>query len=439
MLKLHSGAIKYLKNTSWLLSEKILRIFVVLFVGIWLARYLGPEQFGLLSYALSYSTIFIAISSLGLDNVVIRELVKSEGDRDILLGTAFILKIIGAIFGIFLLVVILFIQSQGSLTTTLILIVTAVTVFQSLNVVNFYFQAKVLSKFFVFSNAISIFFSVIIKVTLILNEAPLVTFAYVVLFDSFVLAIGFMYFYTHQNLSVFSWSFDFKLAKALIRSGLPLFLSAVAVSVYMKIDQIMIKNILGDAAVGQYASAARLSEAWYFIPMVIASSLFPSIIKAQKKDRALYIKRLQQLNDMLVWGAICIAIPVTFFGDSIILFLYGAEYDGASDVLVIHIWSSVFVFMTIASGKFLIADKMENKIFYRNLSGLVINILLNIIVIPLYGVKGAAITTLISWFVAGYVYDYFDKDINYMFRVKSNSLNLFRLYYLIKRKIKNEM
>ncbi len=431
--KSNSGAMKYFKNTSWLLGEKILRMTVGLFVGIWVARYLGPEQFGLFSYAQSFVALFAAFATLGLDGIIVRELVKDESQRDKLLGAAFILKLVGAILVLALLAVAVFFQSNDQQTNLLIFIIASAVVFQSFNIIDFYFQSKVLSKYVVYCNIFGLLLSSIIKIILILHEAPLISFAYVIVFDSFVLACGFIYFYRESKLHIFKWQFNKETAISLLKESWPLVFSAIVVSIYMKVDQIMIQNMLGNESVGQYAAAVRLSEPWYFIPVVIASSLFPSIINAKKKSKKLYQERFQKLNDLMVWIAISIAIPVTFLGDWIIGMLYGSQYYLAGDVLVIHIWSSVFVFMTVASGKFLTADNMVKKVFFRNFAGLIINLCLNFIFIPKYGIQGAAVTTLISWIVAGYLYDLADTDLNYMFKIKSKSFNIFRLIGYWKR------
>ena len=191
---------KYFKNTSWLFGEKILRMVVGLFVGIWVARYLGPEQFGLFSYAQSFVGLFTAIAALGLDGIVVRELVKDESRRDELIGTAFWLKLIGAIAVLLILAIAVNFTSNDHATNIIVFIVASATVFQAFNVVDFYFQAKVMSKYIVYANVISLFLSSIVKVVLILNEAPLVAFAWVVLFDSFVLACGFIYYCIKVNI-----------------------------------------------------------------------------------------------------------------------------------------------------------------------------------------------------------------------------------------------
>jgi len=424
-LKNHQGFMKYFKNTSWLFAEKILRMIVGLFVGIWIARYLGPEQFGLFSYAQSFVGLFTAIATLGLDGIVVRELVKDESRRDELIGTAFWLKLFGAFAVLLILVIAINFTSNDTYTNTLVFIIASATIFQSFNVIDFYFQSKVMSKYVVYANIISLFISSIVKVVLILNEAPLIAFAYVVLFDSFVLACGFIYFFLKNSTFKIQYlKFSKSTAFDLLRDSWPLILSGIVVSIYMKIDQVMIKEMLDSEAVGQYAAAVRLSEAWYFIPVDVSASLFPAIVNAKKQSEELYLSRLQKLYDFMVWMAIAIALPMTFLSDWLVNLLYGEEYNQSASVLIIHIWAGIFIFLLVASGKWLINENLSKQALNRNLAGVVINILLNYFLIKNFGIIGAAYATLISYAIAGFFYDIFSKKLRNNFYLKFNEVIL---------------
>ena len=400
----HQGFMKYFKNTSWLFGEKILRMVVGLFVGIWVARYLGPEQFGLFSYAKSFVGLFTAIATLGLNGIVVRELVKDESRCDELIGTTFWLKVMGAFGVLLILAIAINFTSNDTYTNTLVFIIASATIFQSFNVVDFYFQSKVMSKFVVYANIISFFLSSIVKIVLILNDAPLIAFAWVVLFDSLVLALGFVYFFfRNSSFKIKNLTFRRETAIDLLRDSWPLILSGIVISIYMKIDQVMIKELLGTNAVGQYAAAVRISEAWYFIPVVIASSLFPAIINAKKQSEELYYERLQRLYDLMVWMAIAIALPMTFMSDWIVELLYGGQYNEAGAVLMIHIWAGGFVFLGVASGKGFMAENLQIFSTINTTIGAVVNIGLNYILIPKIGIEGAAWATLISYFIAAYL------------------------------------
>jgi len=301
-----SGFRRYFVNTGWLFFEKILRMAIAFCVGVYVARYLGPGNYGLLNYSISFTMLFSAITTLGLDNIVIRELVRDEKKRDELLGTTFILKIAGSILLLGILTLAIRFTQNDNFTNLLIFIIAAGTIFQSFNVIDFYFRSRVLSKYTVYAQTVSGISSAIIKILFIYFRMGLIYFAAVILIESMLLAIGLIAVYTRQKLSVFNWKVRFDLAKRLLRDSWPLILSGVTISIYMRIDQVMIKGMLNSEAVGNYAVAVRLSEVWYFIPMAITNSLFPAIISAKKVSEKLYYGRLQKLYDLMVWLAIAI-------------------------------------------------------------------------------------------------------------------------------------
>ena len=421
----HQGVRRYGVNTAWLFGEKILRMIVGLFVGVWVARYLGPKRYGLLSYAMSFVVLFTAISTLGLDGILVRELVKDESRRDELMGTAFLLKLVGAFTMLGLLAIVVNFTSNDNFTNILIFIIASATIFQSFNVIDMYFQSKVLSKYVVYANVISLFISSIVKIVLILYKAPLIAFAWVILFDSCVLACGFAYFFLkYSKFKIQNLKFKKETAVSFLRDSWPLILSGIVVSIYMKIDQVMIKMMIGAEAVGQYAAAVKLSTAWYFIPVAITSSLFPAIINAKKQSEELYYARLQKLYDLMVWLAIAIALPMTFLSNWIVNLLYGSAYNQAGSVLMIHIWAGVFVFLGVASGKWFMAENLQKYSFYRTLAGAIINIVLNYILIPIHGIYGAAFATLVSQSTASYLFNMTNKKLRYTFLLQTNAFLL---------------
>lgn len=397
------GFKKYFANTSWLMAEKILRMAVGLFVGVYVARYLGPERFGVLSYAMSVVVLFSALSSLGLNGILVRELVNFPKKREELLGTVFILKLAGSGLVLILLSITLYFMGDDRQSNLMIFIIAAGLVFQSFNVIQFYFEAKVLSKYFVFAQFVSLIAVSIAKLIFVWLGLSLIYFALAVLIENLILAIGLLVVYFKQKLNIFNWQFSFKAATGLLKDSWPLILSAIAISLYMRIDQVMIKHMLNDEAIGQYAAAVKLSEAWYFIPMIVCNSLFPAILNAKKVSKELYYKRLQKLYVLMTWSAIAIALPATFLADDIIRLLFGAQYGNAAGTLRIYIWAGVFVFLGVASGQYLVAENYTRISFLRTFIGMIVNVILNIILIPRYGINGAAITTVVSYFIATFV------------------------------------
>jgi len=427
-LKHHSGFRKYFANTSWLLGERVLRMAVSLFVGIYVARYLGPERFGLLSYALSFVGIFVALATLGLDEVVVRELVKTPEQREKILGTSFLLKLVGTLLMWAAILVAIPFTENDFQTNILIIIIAFGVLFQAFNVIDLSFQADVKSKYVVHAQFVQLIISSIVKIILVFNEAPLIWFASVFFLDAIVLALGLVFTYLHNSNKIFSWKWSYETSKNLLHDSWPLIFAGIVVSVYMKIDQLMIKEMLGAKEVGLYAAAVKLSEAWYFIPMAIASSLYPAIINARVFQKEVYYQKIQNLFDLMVWIAVSIALPTTFLSTLVVEFLYGKEYLGSSSVLIIHIWTGVFVFLGVASSKYLLAENFIKKTFYRTFIGALLNIIMNYYLIRIIGIEGAAISTLVSHFFAAYLYDFFDKDLRNMFIFKTKSLLFYRLY-----------
>jgi O-antigen/teichoic acid export membrane protein len=373
-------------------------------VGIWVARYLGPDQFGLFSYAQSFVGLFTALATLGLDGIVVRELVKNENRKVELISTTFWLKIIGTIGVFIVLAIAINFTSNDSYTNTLVFIIASATIFQSFNVIDFYFQSKVLSKYVVYSNMISLLVSSLIKIYLILHEAPLVAFAWVVFFDSFVLACGLIYFYIKKNsiIDISYLAFNKKEAIYLLKESFPLIISTFVASIYLQIDQIMIKELLNTEAVGLYSAAIKISEIFYIIPIVITASLFPAIVNSKKQSIELYNFRLQKLYDLMIWTSIFIAIIVTFLFNKGVSLLYGKDFMDANSILIIHIWAGVIIFYGHVKHKWAINENLNKEEAYMVAIGAISNIFLNYIFIPLYGVIGAAYATIISYFI-GYV------------------------------------
>ena len=424
----HKGLQKYTFNTVWLLLGRAVRIFSFLFVGIWIARHLGPSHFGELNYIVSYVALFSAFSSLGLDVVLVRELVKNSDRANVFLGTAFALKMAGAISGIFAIFLSTYLTNNDRSTDVMILIVAATMVFTSFDVIDLYFQANVKSKYPVIANTIGHFASSVIKIWLIVNDANLYAFVWVVLFDSAFLAIGYVYFYKYANLSIRKWRFKKDLALELLKDSWPLLFSGLAIAVYMRVDQVMIKEMLDLQAVGQYAAAVRISESWYFIPMLIAASLSPAIFNGKNKNEKLYYWRLQDFYTVIVWSAILIAIPIWLFSKEIINVLYGANYSEAAQVLLIHVWAGIFLSLGVACGKWYIAENYTRGALYKALLGMFVNIAGNYILIPKYGINGAAVATFLAHFSSNIIYDLLDGRVTSQLKYK---MKAFIPFYLL--------
>jgi O-antigen/teichoic acid export membrane protein len=415
-----------LHNALWLMGDKVFRIGIGLFVGLWVARYLGPESFGLLSYVTAYISLFITLSNLGLNGLVVRDLVYSPQVAKETLASAFVLHFIGGV-GAFGLSNILFliIRPHDVVAQTAVCLIGGTMIFKCSDVVRYWFESQVLSKYVVWlENGLFIGFAAV-KVYLVYSKAGLLAFAFVTFFESIFLSFGLLFLYRATSNSFKGWMFNLERAKRLLANSWPLILSGLTVMIYMRTDQLIIGHLLGDEEVGIYSAAIRVSEVWYFIPAAIVASVFPAILNAKKQDEGEYRRRLQILYSALAAIAIFVAVPMTFLSDSIVLLMFGQAYAEGGQVLAVHIWTAIFVSLGLASGSAYLAENLLVLAFGRTLVGALINIAANFVLIPRMGILGAALGTLLAQFSAAYLFDVLHPKTRIHFWMKTKSIFCF--------------
>ena len=423
LLKGRTGLHKILANISWLFADRILRMGFGLVVGIWVARYLGVQQFGLLNYAIAFVAIFNPLANLGLDVVVVRRLVADPTQQQSILGTSFWMRFVAGwltwlavIIGIYLL------RHDDAMTIVTVMILGAANIFQSFDTIDLWFQSQVRSKYSVLAKNAAFIATTSIRVVMVLSHAPLVAFVVAILLEAVLGAVGLLIVYKQQGYLVKLWQWSRSLAQDLLRESLPLILSGLTIMIYMRIDQIMLGQMIGDKAVGVYSAATRISEVWYFIPMTVSSSVMPSIFNAKEISEELYYQRIGGLNRGLTWLAIAVAIVMTFVSKPLIVMLFGNSYIESGTILAVHIWASVFVFSGVATSGWFIAENLSYLSLYRTLSGAIVNILLNFFLIPIYGGLGAAIATVIAQAVASFISNGVNPKTRKLFKIQIKSL-----------------
>jgi O-antigen/teichoic acid export membrane protein len=423
----HQGFRRYFANTSWMFGEQMLRMIAGLLVGVWVARYLGPEQFGLFSYAIAFASLFGSIAKLGLDSIVVRDLVQEPAIRNAYMGTVFWLKFTGAFLMLAVVAFATLFTSNNSTTNLYVFIIASGFIFQSFEVIDFHFQSQVLSKFVSICKITQLITSSLIKLYLIFIDADLFWFVFVSLVDQASLAASLYIAYRYQKLGGFFKHFDFLIAKKLLNNSWPLIFSGLAITIYMRIDQVMIKEMLGEKEVGLYSAVIKLTEVWYFIPVLITSSLFPAIVNAKKTNTSLYYSRLKNLYDLMVLLALTLAIPTTFLSGFIITLIYGSAYKEAASVLAVNFWACLFVFLGVVNARFLLVEAMNKIMLYMTVTCATLNIIFNLIFIPKYGVVGASIATLLAQFF-GLFFNYLYRPARVSFYMQIKALMLLSFF-----------
>jgi len=391
-------------NTGWLFVPKMLRILFALFVTAWLARYLGPAEYGILNYAIAFVILVGPIMRLGLESVVVQEIVRTPGERDEILGSTFALRLIGGIVSMGIVVFAIARMRPGdALTMTLAAIVSFGMIFQAYDVIDLWFQAEVQSKYAVYAKSAALIVKNLVIILLIVRRASLGVFAWAWALETILAAIGLCVVYRARGLDIRRWHVNGARSRQLLNLGWPMILASSFAVVYLKIDQIMLGQMVGQNEVGIYSAAVKISEAWYFVPVAISTSVFPFLVQGKALGDSVYRKRVQQLFDFLVWVSLAVAVVVTFTAHFAVVLIFGEPYARSGTILAILTWAGVFFFLREALGRWFLTENLLVFSFITNGVGAVVNVALNLVLIPRYAGVGAAIATVISYAAAGYL------------------------------------
>ncbi len=391
-----SASKKYAVNTGWFMIEKLCRIISGVLVGILVARYLGPEQFGTISYALNLINIFIAFFFLGMDNIIVRELIIRKDAHNMIMGTGFWLRLAGA-FATVLGATCYSFLSDGPSNAFIVFLVSTSVSFQAFTVIDFYFQSVSLGKYTAISQVITLTISSIIKINLIYVKAPLEFFALMTVLEAFLITINQFWFYAHNKKKITQWQFSWQEVKLLLGQSWPIIIVGLVMTIYQKMDQVLIKRLLDLNSLGNYAAAARISEASYFIPTAVCAAIFPGILN-NRYNRELQQQRLKQLYSIMLWSSLVMSISGFFMGDYMISMLYREKYQLAPELFKILIWNLIPVFYTTAWGVWMVAENKQRYMIFFQVMLLLIAITLNMILMPVFGAKGAAYALIITQF-----------------------------------------
>ena len=399
--KIGPGLRKIMGNMGWLMVDRVVRMGMGLFVGVWVARYLGPVQFGSLNFALAFVALFGTVTTLGLEGIVVREVLHNAQDTHEILGTTLALRSGGGLLAVGLSIATLrVIQPHDKQALLLVSILSLTLVFQAFDTIDSFFQSQVQSKITVWAKNSAFLVFAAIRVSLIYAKAPLWSFAAASAGEIALGAVSLVLGYRLSGGRIFSWRTNKARAARLLQQSWPVIFSGMSIAVYMRLDMVMLKMMKGDFAVGLYSAATRISEVWYFIPMAIVSSVSPAIMRV-KDDPELFYGRLRKLFSLMTMTACIIGSIVALASHTIVRILYSTSYSGAAPVLAIHVWASVFVFLGVAQSPFDLSKNLLTLSLYRTIAGGIVNVVMNLYLIPRYSAMGAAIATVVSYACAG--------------------------------------
>ena len=417
---------KLIANVIWAMSGKVVNMFGQLFVGILVARYLGPEQYGLMNYVISYVALFTIIATFGLSNIEVRELSKSPEHRDEIIGTAFRLRLFFATIGYLLVVSTTLLSKADSFTTTMILLYALSLYSGCFEVIRNYFTSIVKNEYVVKSEMMRTVIGASIKLLLLWLKAPLEFFIIATLFDTVLVASGYCVSYKTQVGKISDWKYNATMAPYLAKQAFPLVLSGAAVIIYQRIDQVMIGNMIDKESVGYFSTAGRFLELILFLPHVLTQTITPLLVKSYNKDdggKEYAIKSLQFVS-LVVWVAIIISSIVSMSSYWLIKYTFGEKYMASVPVLSIIAFKTVGMALSSSGGQLIIIEKIQKWAVIKNLIGCAACVGLNYLFIPKYGIIGSAWVTIITLSISGCLGNVFIPPYHHILKIELKAIFL---------------
>lgn len=393
----HKGVRKHLKNMSWMVVAKITSMVISFLATAYIARNLGPHNYGQLSYALSFVGIFSFFAPLGIDQILHRDLIKHSDRKNEYLGSALVLRIISSTISVIICVVSAFIMSPKDVSLLLIFITSLSFLLGSFQLLGHEFQAKLQSKYPSILNISVVLLLNILKIVVIFLDRGVIYLACIVILEPLLYSLGYIYLKSKIYQDLKSIRFNKTIAFSILRDSYPLIFASAFFAIYSRIDQVMLKNMINSEAVGLYDSAVRISELSYFLPQILLLSLYPPIVNAKKISEEFYRKRLKKLLIFLTAASVSISLFTTIFAKYLLLIIFSSSFLGALPALYICLWSTVGASLNALSQQILLTENLTKNMTLVTFLGMVVNVILNLILIPIYGISGAAFATLISY------------------------------------------
>ena len=428
------------KNVYWSLLSKVINMASALFVGILVARYLGPEQFGLMNYVVSYVSIFLILASFGFDNIEIREEAKNPEHKDKYIGTTFWLRIILSCITMVLIILTAIVTESDNYTLSIIALYALSVIFSSFDVIRNYFTSQVMNEYVAKVCIVRTLIACVLKLILVLLDASLTWFIAVLTFESLLQAQGFYVAYIKAVGSVRQWFFDKAVAVFMLKQSFPLLLSGAAAYIFLRIDQVMIGKMIDNASVGYFSVATKIVEILLFVPTIVIQTISPMLVKIKKHDERKYIERSQQVLNITVWASIIISIITSLLAYYMIIKTFGYAYQLAILPLQILSFKTIGTTLNVISGQFLIINGLQKYFVLRSLSGCIACIVLNMIIIPIYGVAGVCVIACVTQLIAGWIIHFFIPIYRPVFFMQCKSLlwgwqDLFKLKAIFLTKV----
>lgn len=399
------------QNASWLIAGKIIQMLMSFFVTTFTARYLGPSNYGLLNYGSAYMALFMPICSLGIDSIIVNELILNRDKESTILGTGIGIRCIASLVSIGMIqALVMFLEPNRKLLWIVVFLQSWTLVLKSFDLLELYFQSKLQSKNISIASTIAYVITVVYKIWILFSGKSVIWFAFAGSLDLLFVAIIYLYIYCLLERKKFA--FDVNFIKPLLSRSYHFILSSLMVVIYAQMDRIMLGHMLDADSVGLYSMGTTISSLWVFVLTAIINSIRPLIIEAKKSgDVVRYKRKIVQLYGIIFWLGMAVSFIFCIFAKFIVLILYGNAYAGGIVPFQIVTWYTAFSYLGVARSIWMICENMQKYEKYIAMLGAIVNVVLNYVFIYIWGVSGAALATLITQIMTNFVCPFFIPNI----------------------------
>ena len=401
---------KEVKNAYWIITGRVVQMVLSFLVSIFTARYLGPSNFGLVNYAGAYVAFFTSLCTLGINSVIIKDFVDNPDEQGKAIGTTIVLRAVSSLLSSIMIVGIVSIVDKGEPVTVIVSALCSIAlVFQVFDTINYWFQSRYQSKVTAIAGLIAYIATSVYKIILLILQKSVMWFAFATSVDYIVVAMClFQAYKMHKGPKL---EFSLAKGKCLLSQSYHYILSNMMVAVYMQTDKFMLKQMLGETSVGYYSLASTVNMMWCFVLNAIIDSLYPTIMSLYKSgNKEAFERKNRQLDAIVIYVSIFVAIMFMLFGKFAVVLIYGAEYEPSGNLLKIIAWYTIFAYLGVARNAWIVCTNNQKYLKYMYFSAAIANVIMNLIFIPIWGAAGAAVASLLTQILTGMVLPCFIKQ-----------------------------
>lgn len=417
---------KVVKNAGWLMVGRIYHMLLAFLVSLLTARYLGPSNYGLINYAATYTTFFASFCTLGINSIIVKNFVDYPNEEGETIGSAICLRTISSVFSVIMMLCITLIADRGETKTHIVVFLCGMgVVFQVMDTLNYWFQAKLESKYVTIATAISYTIVSAYKVWLLATRKSVEWFAVSTSIDYLVFAIILLVIYKKRYGPRFSCSV--KKARELFKSSYHFILSGLMVSIYGSTDKFMLKQMLDETQVGYYSTAISLCNIWVFLLSAVIDSLYPEVLQAFS-DKRQFERKNRQLYAVVFYVSIVGSSCISIFAPFMVRILYGEAYLPAVQPLRVITWYTAFSYLGVAREAWVVSYNRQKYLIYLYVGSALTNVVLNALLIPVSGTLGAAVASLITQISTIFVFPIFIKDLRPNVKLMLDAIRLKNIF-----------